>query len=57
MVRVRVRGVLAENTRLTKGIDFVDRSLEESDNEEKFLVQETMEELMIESYTKSQVST
>ena len=42
-----------EKTRLTEGIDFNDRILEEPDSEEEVLLQDAMEELMIESDTES----
>ena len=42
-----------EKARLTEGIDFDDRILEEPDNEEEVLLQDAMEELMIESDTES----
>ena len=42
-----------EKTRLTEGIDFDDRILEEPDNEEELLLQDAMEDMMIESDTES----
>ena len=42
-----------EKTRLTEGIDFNDRILEEPDNEEELLLQDAMEDMMIESDTES----
>ena len=42
-----------EKTRLTEGIDFDDRILEEPDTEEEVLLQDAMEELMIESDTEN----
>ena len=40
-------------TRLTEGIDFDDRILEEPDDEEELLLQDAMEDMMIESDTES----
>ena len=45
--------IMNGKTRLTEGIDFDDRILEEPDNEEELLLQDAMEDMMIESDTES----
>ena len=42
-----------DKARLTEGIDFDDRILEEPDNVEEVLLQRAMEELMMESEIES----